>query len=62
MAVGEFVSVSSQRDSQQAELEIEQQQLAADPVYGLKQLTGLLQSRGLKHDLAQRVAVQLTEK
>lgn len=46
MAVGEFVSVSSQRDSQRAELEHERVELAADPEYGLEQLTGLVQARG----------------
>ena len=42
MAVGEYVSVSSQRDSQLAELDRERRQLAADPAYGLEQLTGLI--------------------
>jgi VIT1/CCC1 family predicted Fe2+/Mn2+ transporter len=62
MAVGEYMSVSSQRDSQRAELEKERAQLAANPAYGLKQLTGLIAAQGIDRDLAHQVAVQLTEK
>lgn len=62
MAVGEYVSVSSQRDSQLAELANEQRELTADPEYGLAQLTGLIAAQGIEVDLAHQVAVQLTEK
>ncbi len=62
MAVGEYVSVSSQRDSQRAELEHESRQLAADPEYGLEQLTRLIGARGVDQKLAHQVAVQLTER
>lgn len=62
MAVGEYVSVSSQRDSQKAEIAHEQAELARDPEYGLDQLTGLIQARGVERTLAHQVAVQLTEK
>jgi VIT1/CCC1 family predicted Fe2+/Mn2+ transporter len=62
MAVGEYMSVSSQRDSQRAELQKERAQLAANPAYGLKQLTGLIAAQGVDQDLAHQVAVQLTEK
>ena len=60
MAVGEYVSVSTQRDSECAELENEKHELAADPAHGLDQLTGLIQAEGIDRDLAHRVAVQLT--
>jgi vacuolar iron transporter family protein len=62
MAVGEYVSVSSQRDSQKAELEHERMQLERDPVYGLEQLTDLVQAQGIDRDLAHQVAVQLTRR
>src|SRR3546814_6449681 len=62
MAVGEYVSVSSQRDSERAELEDERAQLAKNPEYGLEQLTGLIQARGIERKLAHQVAVQLTER
>ena len=62
MAVGEYVSVSSQRDSQEAELATERAQLQTDPQGELDQLTGLIQTQGIHPDLARRVAAQLTEK
>jgi len=62
MAVGEYVSVSSQKDSEKAEIETERRQLAADPEYGLKQLTGLVTAQGIDPELARQVAVQLTAK
>lgn len=63
MAVGEYVSVSSQRDSQRAELEkIEDAHLAGDPKRGIDQLTDLIEATGVDRDLAQQVAVQLAEK
>ncbi|WP_406729571.1 VIT family protein [Streptomyces sp. GD-15H] len=62
MAVGEYVSVSSQRDSQLAELANERSQLQADPAGELEQLTGLIQATGIDADLAGSVAAQLTEK
>jgi VIT1/CCC1 family predicted Fe2+/Mn2+ transporter len=62
MAVGEYVSVSSQRDSQQAELEHEKIQLARNPGYGLEQLTRLVEKRGIERTVAREVAVQLTAK
>jgi vacuolar iron transporter family protein len=62
MAVGEYVSVSSQRDSEKAELDNERRQLTANPEYGLAQLTDLVQAQGIDRELARRVAVQLTER
>jgi vacuolar iron transporter family protein len=62
MAAGEYVSVSTQRDSEQAALALERQELAAAPQAELDELTGLLQDRGIGHDLARQVALQLTER
>ena len=62
MAVGEYVSVSTQRDLEAAELAHERAQLAADPAFELEELTGLLEARGIDRELAGRVAVELTQK
>lgn len=62
MAAGEYVSVSTQRDSEQAALALEREELATTPQAELDELTGLLQSRGISHDLAREVAEQLTER
>jgi VIT1/CCC1 family predicted Fe2+/Mn2+ transporter len=61
MAVGEYISVSSQRDLEEAELEQEKRELEQDPEYELHQLTRMLQERGISPDLSRQVAVQLTE-
>ena len=60
MAAGEYVSVSSQTDTEHADLRIEQQELADNPEYELAELAGIYRQRGLDADLAQQVAVQLT--
>jgi VIT1/CCC1 family predicted Fe2+/Mn2+ transporter len=60
MAAGEYVSVSTQRDSEQAALALEREELATTPEAELEELTGLLQDRGITHELAHEVAVQLT--
>ncbi|SHL95645.1 VIT1/CCC1 transporter family protein [Actinacidiphila paucisporea] len=60
MAVGEYVSVSTQRDSEQAALALEREELEATPQAELDELTGLLEDRGITHDLAREVAEQLT--
>ncbi|MDX6354147.1 MAG: vacuolar iron transporter family protein [Streptomyces sp.] len=62
MAAGEYVSVSTQRDSEQAALALEREELATIPQAELEELTGLLQDRGITHDLAREVAEQLTER
>ena len=62
MAVGEYVSVSSQRDSQRAELENERKQLARNPEHGLEQLTRLIEAEGVDRKLAGQVAVQLSKR
>ena len=60
MAAGEYVSVSSQRDSELADIELEVRELEHDPEGELRELTGIYESRGLPADLAGQVAVALT--
>jgi VIT1/CCC1 family predicted Fe2+/Mn2+ transporter len=62
MAAGEYVSVSSQSDTEKADLARETAELATDPENELTELTGLYVSRGLDLDLARQVAGQLTAK
>jgi len=61
MAAGEYVSVSSQTDSEQADLARETKELRETPVEELEELTQIYRSRGLDEALARQVAVQLTE-
>jgi VIT1/CCC1 family predicted Fe2+/Mn2+ transporter len=60
MAAGEYVSVSSQSDTETADLARERLELATDQESELKELTGIYIARGLTPDLAQQVAVQFT--
>nr|WP_255441305.1 MULTISPECIES: VIT family protein [unclassified Synechococcus] len=60
MAAGEYVSVSSQADTERADLARERQELADDAVAELAELTGIYVNRGLEPSLAQEVALQLT--
>jgi vacuolar iron transporter family protein len=60
MAVGEYVSVSSQRDTEQALLEKERSELVDTPEEELEELTDMYAAKGLTHDLAAEVAQQLT--
>jgi len=62
MAVGEYVSVSSQADIEQADTALEMAHLAEDPEGELEELTALYVERGVPHDLARQVAVHMTEK
>ncbi|MFI5826014.1 VIT family protein [Streptomyces sp. NPDC051578] len=62
MAAGEYVSVSSQRDSERAALEVERRELAQEPDAELEELTALLAQRGLSRELAREAAEQLTER
>ena len=62
MAAGEYVSVSSQADSEQADLAREQDELHAMPEDELDELTGIYVQRGLDPALAREVAKQLTAK
>jgi len=60
MAVGEYVSVSGQRDSEQADIELEQRELAGEPRAELNELAMIYVKRGLEKDLAMKVAQQLS--
>ncbi len=60
MAAGEYVSVSSQADTERADLARERQELADDAAAELAELTGIYVNRGLEPSLAQEVALQLT--
>lgn len=60
MAAGEFVSVSSQRDVEEADLRLEGRELAADPEGELAELAGIYEGRGLSPALARQVAVELS--
>ena len=61
MALGEYVSVSSQRDSERSDIEKEKWELANMADHELEELTAIYQSKGLQPGLAREVAVQLTE-
>jgi len=60
MAAGEYVSVSSQSDTEKADMARERRELAESPDAELAELTGIYVSRGLEPELARRVAEQLT--
>ena len=60
MAAGEYVSVSSQADTEAADLARERLELENDHENELKELTGIYTARGLTPDLAHQVASQLT--
>jgi VIT1/CCC1 family predicted Fe2+/Mn2+ transporter len=60
MAVGEYVSVSSQRDAEQADIEREKGELAAQPRVELHELAMIYVKRGLDKELAMTVAQQLS--
>jgi VIT1/CCC1 family predicted Fe2+/Mn2+ transporter len=62
MAAGEYVSVSSQRDTEDADLRLEQRELGEHPGAELQELTSIYEARGLSPDLAAQVAVALTER
>jgi VIT1/CCC1 family predicted Fe2+/Mn2+ transporter len=60
MAAGEYVSVSSQSDTENADLARERRELAANPESERAELTGIYVARGLSPELAARVADELT--
>lgn len=60
MAAGEFVSVSSQADTENADLDRERLELKTDPESELEELVAIYEKRGLDPELARRVAEQLT--
>lgn len=61
MGAGEYTSVSSQRDTEQADLQKEAYELTHNPERELRELTLIYQKRGLNPELAAQVAVALTE-
>lgn len=61
MALGEYVSVASQRDSEHALIEKETEELRDDPEQELEELVGLYEARGLSRSTATTVARELTE-
>ena len=61
MAAGEYVSVSSQSDTENADLERERRELAAEPEHEHAELTGIYVRRGLDKALAKQVATQLMD-
>jgi VIT1/CCC1 family predicted Fe2+/Mn2+ transporter len=60
MAAGEFVSVSSQRDAELADIEREKRELTRDPRAELSELASIYVKRGLDRELAAKVAEQLS--
>ena len=62
MAAGEYVSVSSQADTERADLALERRELSAQPEAEEEELTAIYVRRGLDRDLARSVAQQLMAK
>ena len=61
MALGEYVSVSSQRDSEKAWINKERRELEEFPEEELEELVALYEAQGLKPETARQVAVEMTE-
>ncbi|MBT8096361.1 MAG: VIT family protein, partial [Woeseia sp.] len=61
MAAGEYVSVSSQADTEKADLDRERHELKHNPDFERRELAGIYVERGLDPELAKQVAVQLME-
>ena len=59
MAAGEYISVSSQSDTEHADLDRERKELAADPQHEHEELAAIYVGRGLDAELAAEVATQL---
>lgn len=62
MAVGEYVSVSSQRDAEKSFIAKESKEIAEDPKGELEELAEMYQAKGLSEQTAKQVASELTEK
>ncbi len=62
MAAGEYVSVSSQADTEEADLDRERRELREQPGAELDELTAIYVARGVSPDLARKVAEQMTAK
>ena len=60
MAAGEYVSVSSQRDAERADLRLEERELLRDPSGELRELAAIYERRGLTPELATEVAATLS--
>jgi VIT1/CCC1 family predicted Fe2+/Mn2+ transporter len=60
MAAGEYVSVSSQRDAEQADIRLEERELRRDPPGELRELAKIYEQRGLPSALASQVAMALS--
>jgi VIT1/CCC1 family predicted Fe2+/Mn2+ transporter len=61
MAAGEYVSVSSQSDTENADLERERKELRDDPEFELIELASIYEGRGVDPETAEKVAIQLTK-
>jgi len=61
MAIGEYVSVSSQRDAEKADIAKEKWELEHTPEHELDELTAIYMAKGLSSQLAREVAVELTK-
>jgi vacuolar iron transporter family protein len=61
MAAGEYVSVQSQADTEEADLARERAELAADPAHELDELAAIYRGRGLDESLAYQVAEKLMQ-
>ncbi|MDX6661316.1 MAG: vacuolar iron transporter family protein [Solirubrobacteraceae bacterium] len=62
MAAGEYVSVSSQRDSERADIRLEELELRRNPSSELRELAGIYEQRGLPPALASEVAMTLSSR
>lgn len=62
MAAGEYVSVSSQADTENADLARERRELATEPEAELEELTSIYVKRGVSREVARQVAIELTAK
>jgi VIT1/CCC1 family predicted Fe2+/Mn2+ transporter len=61
MALGEYVSVSSQRDTEKSLIEKERRELAEDPDGELEELAGLYRARGISAATARQAALEITQ-
>jgi VIT1/CCC1 family predicted Fe2+/Mn2+ transporter len=62
MAAGEYVSVSSQRDAERADIRLEERELRSDPDGEMRELAEIYERRGLPQNLASEVAQALTRR
>ena len=62
MAAGEYVSVSSQRDAERADIRLEERELLRDPPGELRELAGVYEQRGLPPALASEVAMTMSRR